>query len=155
MSNITASAVRRALKSLPKILDDTYVRILCNIDEDYLQMTIAALKWLPFSERPLTVQELAEASVINPDSQTIFDEDDRLRGPHDIFQVLSRLVTTSNEIISERSDYREGEIVEMIRLAHFSVKEYLISDRILLGPASLFATADGLASIPRIDDGLV
>lgn len=109
-------------------------------------MAIAALKWLAFSERPLTVQELAEASVINPDSEIPFEEDERLRDPHDILQVLSSLVTASNERVSESSDYRKGQAFEMIRLAHFSVKEYLISDRIRFGPASIFVTVDKVAN---------
>jgi ankyrin repeat protein len=129
---LKASAVRKALKSLPKTLDDTYARILLNIDPEYHQEAITALNWLAFSKRPLRIEELAEAVVINPQANPPFNPEDRLRNPHSILQILSSLVTISSRTDTDDfSDWEEPGEVEEIKLAHFSVKEYLTSDRVI------------------------
>ena len=52
------------LKNLPETLDDTYARILTEIDKSDLQEARSALQWLAFSNRPLRVEEVAEAAVV-------------------------------------------------------------------------------------------
>ena len=85
-----------------------------------------ALQWLAFSLRPLTLAEVAEAIVVRPDSGFV-NAEERLRDPHDILLICSSLV-----ILSEAGE---------LRLAHYSVKEFLVSERIRTGPASTFAMA--------------
>ena len=132
--------IRKALKNLPKTLDDTYARILVNIDMDYHQEALTALLWLAFSERPLRIDEVAEATAINPQSDLAFDPKERFPDPRDVLQILSSLVTVS----SKDDGYESPQLV--IRLAHFSVKEYLLSDRILSGPAPKFSITSILAN---------
>ena len=134
------SAIRRSLKNLPKTLDDTYARILTNIDEDYEQEARRALLWLAFSERPLDIDEVAEAAVVNPHSDRPFDPEERLRDSHAVLEILTSLVTVSPIV---NASYSRTWIV---RLAHFSVKEYLLSDRIQNGPASKFSATDVAAN---------
>jgi hypothetical protein len=87
-------ALLRALRSLPKTLDDTYERILLNIDEDYWAEAQRALVWLSFFQRPLTIAELAEAVVIDPDET--FDPDERFHSPErGILDILGGLVAGS------------------------------------------------------------
>ena len=107
-------------------MDETYRRILLQIDEDYRREAYVALQWLAFSLRPLTLAEVAEAIVVRPDSGFISAEE-RLRDPHDILLICSSLV-----LLSEAGE---------LRLAHYSVKEFLVSERIRTGPASIFAMA--------------
>ena len=122
--------ILRALKTLPKTLDETYQRILEDINERDHARATSALRWLMFSRRPLTVEELAEASILDPDSDELFDIDDRFENPRDILQVLSSLLTTSSEYSKILGINRlEYEKVEVVRIAHFSVQEYLLSDR--------------------------
>jgi hypothetical protein len=134
-----------ALDTLPKSLDETYERILEGIDERYRVRAARALQWPVFSERPLTVKELAEASIVNPDADTPFDIDDRFVNPLEILKGLSGLVTTSFSK-SRRLElgYDHGEIAEIVS-AHFSVQEYLLSDRIQPTLAQIFRT-EGFAS---------
>jgi ankyrin repeat domain-containing protein 50 len=127
---LKVGAIRKSLKNLPKTLDDTYARILTNIDEDYQREAISALLWLAFSERPLQIDEVAEAAVVNPQSDPPFSPEERLSDPHDVLQILAGLVT-----IYPKDDTSQSET----RLAHFSVKEYLLSDRILKSPVSNFS----------------
>ncbi|KAI9876330.1 MAG: hypothetical protein M1830_006749 [Pleopsidium flavum] len=123
---VSPAAVKRALKTLPKTLDATYARILTSIEDDYRESAHTALQWLAFSARPLRLEEVAEAVAVKPGCGLDF-VDDRLFDPYEILAICSSLVTISDES-SE------------IRLAHYSVKEYLTSERVLSGPASAFAT---------------
>ena len=124
--------VKMTLQTLPKTLDDTYERILLGIPLQYQQEAISALSWLVFGKRPFTVEELAEASVIDITS-TInrpFDANERLLDPGSIITTLSGLVS-----VTEATSKNEKA---KIRLAHFSVEEYLVSERIMNSPASAF-----------------
>lgn len=130
-------ALRKALRSLPKTLDDTYAQILCNIDEEYSQDAFKILQWLAYSARPLRIEEVAEVIAVEINGNPRFDPENRLPEPRDILTICSSLVTTAtSRVNSHKGDTYE---IEELRLAHFSVKEYLVSDRILAGPASRYA----------------
>lgn len=57
--------LRKALKSLPKTLDDTYARIVLSIDEEYTQDALKVLQWLAFSARPVRIEEVAEVVAVD------------------------------------------------------------------------------------------
>lgn len=76
-------------------MDDTYERILCNIDENHAEDALKVLQWLAFSARPLELQEVAEATAITLDDLPRFDPEDRLRHPTDILAVCSSLISVS------------------------------------------------------------
>ena len=69
--------IRKKIKSLPKTLDDTYARILTNIDDKYQKEATVALKFLAFAERALSIDELVEAMIIKPRSDNPFSPEDR------------------------------------------------------------------------------
>ena len=121
------NALRKTLKSLPKTLDDTYARILCNIDEEHSKDAFKILQWLAYSARPLRIKEVAEVVAVDIEGDSRFDPENRLREPRDVLTICSSLVT------------KEGE---KLRLAHFSVKEYLVSDRVQTGPASRYSVKE-------------
>ena len=123
--------MRKKLNSLPKDLEETYARILTEIHEDYREDALTALKWLTFSVRPLMLDELVEALLLSPSRQPAYDPEYRLSDPYDITQILPGLVTISTNTKSSR---------EEIRLAHFSVKEYLMGEKIQYEPTSYFGT---------------
>lgn len=50
----TVPRLRKALKELPRSLDETYERILSNIHEEHAEAAQAVLRWLLVSERPLS-----------------------------------------------------------------------------------------------------
>lgn len=126
------SLVRQKLKSLPKYLEETYSRILINIPEDYREDACTALRWLTFSERPLKLDELLEALLVVPSRDPPYNPEDRLSDPHGNLEILPGLVSISKGEDSES---------EGIRLAHFSVKEYLLSNKVRNGPTADFGTS--------------
>jgi hypothetical protein len=114
--------------------------MLNSIDDDCREQSILALQWLTFSARPLSVAEITEAIVINPREDPPFDFEDRLFDPTQILRFLPGLVT-----ITSTPWHYEGK--NEIKLAHASVKEYLISSRILEGPAKAFHITADIANL--------
>ena len=127
---VSVRDLRQALESLPKTLDDTYARILLNIDKQYnhyYRHILKIMQWLTFSARPLQLEELAEIVAIDTDETPRFDPERRWPEPRDILMMCSSLVTST-----------EGAKA-FVRLAHFSVKEYLVSNRIQFGIAARYS----------------
>ncbi|KAI0379596.1 hypothetical protein F5Y04DRAFT_290200 [Hypomontagnella monticulosa] len=128
----------KALESLPRTLEETYDRILCSIDEDRYEIALRILQWLSYSIRPLRLEELADVVAVNVKSDPRFDPELRFSEPRDMLTICSSLVTLS----TNAEDGSGGEAAEQIRLAHLSVREYLISDRILVGKAARYSVQD-------------
>lgn len=142
---IKPSAVRKALTSLPKSLDDTYERILCNIDQEHAEDALKVLIWLAFSARPLVAQEVAEATAITLDGSPSFNPEDRLRHPTDILAICSSLISVSSRPsdLSLESSLRESSTHHYeVRLAHDSVKEFLLSERIKGTNAAFYSISE-------------
>jgi hypothetical protein len=118
-------------------LDDTYDRILLSIGEEYAQDTLRVLQWLAFSARSLRIEEAAEVIALNSECDIRFEPERRLTDPRDLLIICSSLVVISPATIKNSYDIEEE--VEELKLAHFSVKEYLVSKRIQAGPASKFS----------------
>jgi ankyrin repeat protein len=144
---LKASLIRQALKNLPRTLDETYTRLFLDIDPNYQQDAKYALAWLAFSERPLQLTELAEAIAIDPKSNRPFDPEERFPDPESVFQILSSLITVSSDDNWDQAFASPDTSCSAVtvQLAHFSVKEYLVSDRILQGPARYFAASTSIA----------
>jgi hypothetical protein len=96
---LKVSLIRKALRDLPKTLDDTYSRLFLEIDDAYREEAMKAMLWLAFSDRPLLLEELAEAIVIRPLSHPPFDPEERFPDPESVLQILSSLVSTMQEEI--------------------------------------------------------
>lgn len=131
--------LRKALNDLPESLDETYARILNDIPKENAEEAHVMLQWLTHSKRPLTVTELSEVVVINSNRDPWVDCEARFPDPvQDTLSILSSLVTT------ETDSYDTEKC--MIRFAHFSVQEYLVSDRILLSqPVRQYAIRQEIA----------
>jgi ankyrin repeat protein len=139
---LNRAMLRKQLATLPPTLDKTYERILGSIPEEYSSYAIRLLRWLAFSVRPLLLEELAEAVAIDPERNTPFDRDEVLEDPSDILEICSSLVVltviSSNEVTA---DYDlSPRNCEALVLAHYSVQEYLTSERCLQGPMARFGT---------------
>jgi len=87
------SDVQKALKTLPRTLDETYDRILQNIPAEHYEYTRTAIQALLVSFRPLTVKELAEALTVNYEKE-LFDFKDRFWDPHDVLEFCSTLISS-------------------------------------------------------------
>ncbi|KAF8503966.1 hypothetical protein JB92DRAFT_795411 [Gautieria morchelliformis] len=142
----TPAALKKALTCLPKTLNETYDRILAAIDEDDKQGALSLLQWLAFSFDTLSMDQAVDVIATDPDAidEPLFDLSRRLRDPRDILTICSSLVTiTSQEDRSNKGniDHHGDRVLSTgagkIRLAHFSVREYLISEHLRLSMATL------------------
>ncbi|KAH6646793.1 hypothetical protein BKA67DRAFT_611497, partial [Truncatella angustata] len=120
----------KALEDLPRTLDETYERILANIPSAHKYYTIRILQFLTYSETPLRLDEAVDAIAVDiGEDATVrsrFDPQDRLPVPQEITRYCSSLII----LVEREGKYNEERIVEEVQLAHFSVKDYLTSNRL-------------------------
>jgi len=117
------SSLRKALNELPSTLDDTYERALEGIPKEKRQHAHRLFQCLVAAIRPLHVEELAEIFTIEFDAEAgpILSEGWRPENPEEaILSACSTLIA----IIEDKGS-------EIVQFSHFSVKEFLTSDRLL------------------------
>lgn len=140
---LSVSVLRHALRTLPETLEETYDRVLMDIPREYHREAYSALQILSVAGNCVSVADVAEAVAVDRTSCT-FDPENRLADPFDIVEVLSTLITYSSSQIALRHEkplhghFPGAERATEIRLAHYSVKEYLQSDRIRSKSTSKF-----------------
>jgi hypothetical protein len=110
------------LDDLPKTLEETYGRTLLGIDEEKREYAQRLFRCLTVSIRPLRVEELAEILAIR------FDKTE-----HPTFKAAWRPENAEEAVISACSSLiavvgREGS--QVVQFSHFSVKEFLTSERL-------------------------
>jgi hypothetical protein len=127
--------LRNSLATLPQTLDQTYDRILSAISKEDCVYAMRILQWLTFSARPLSVTEVAEVVAIDVTRDLAFNRDEVLVDPLEALDICSSLVT----IMKNEEDGRLGSTQQIIALAHYSVQEYLVSDRIRQGSAKQYS----------------
>ena len=119
------ASIRQTLNQLPKSLDETYVRVLSQIPQSNQEHAHRMLQCLVVAVRPLLVEELAELLAFEfdaalggiPKYRAAWRLDDQTQA---VLSTCSSLVTIINE-------HRYGHRVQF---SHFSVKEFLMSDRL-------------------------
>ena len=121
----TASHLYTCLQSLPRDLDEAYDRMLSS-NEVYAHNARRIVSLLSFSNRPLKVAEVADAYAIDLDKRH-FNPEDRLLDIASIKEICGGLV----EISVKKDEKKGGQADSVARISHFSVQEYLESDRIL------------------------
>lgn len=120
-----SSSASQSLSLFPKTLDDTYARILCSIDEDYRKYALKIFQWLVYSMRPLWIEEIVEVIAVDPETYPRFDPGRRFPDPEEIVAICPSLITT----VICLNRWGNSTSTE-IKLAHFSVQEYLVSERV-------------------------
>ena len=110
---------------LPETLDGTYERTLQEIKQANRESAQRLLFCVAAASRPLRVEELAEIIAFDFNSGTIpkFHKDWRLKNP--VEAVLSACSTLLS-IVNVNTD---GGTSRVVRFAHFTVKEFLMSRR--------------------------
>ena len=114
--------IRRALGDLPRSLDETYERILFSIGEERWEYAQRLFQCLAVSFRPLGVDELAEILVIQFDVGTLPNYDATLR-PEDSEEAILSTCSSLVAIVDVNGS-------PVVQFSHFSVKEYLTSERL-------------------------
>jgi len=116
------SSIRKVLDELPTTLDDTYERALQGIPKEKRQHARHLFQCLVAAIRPLRVEELAEIFTIKFDAGSVPGLMEGWRPENPEESVLS----TCSTLIAVIED--EGS--KIVQFSHFSVKEFLTSDRL-------------------------
>jgi ankyrin repeat protein len=154
------ASIRDTLNQLPISLDDTYLRVLSQIPQANQSHAHRMLQCLVVAVRPLRVEELAELLAFEfdmaqggiPKYRPALRLDDQTQA---VLSTCSSLVTIINEHGSGR---------QVVQFSHFSVKEFLVSNRlasflgdisryhIRLGSAHTILTQACLGLLLHLDD---
>ncbi|KAL1641938.1 hypothetical protein SLS58_005774 [Diplodia intermedia] len=108
-------SLRERLNSLPETLDATYDRIIQDMLKRKQKGAITLLQFLAFAQWPIRLAEAVDIVAVDPSSSPPFDPENRMPDPLEVATLCSSLVSVDRVYLS---------------LAHYSVKEYLISDRL-------------------------
>jgi hypothetical protein len=126
LSQCFPSSIRSAVMELPTTLDDTYERILQGIPRQKRQHAYRLFQCMIAALRPLRVEELAEILAIkfDLDAAAKLEEGWRPENPEeDVLSACSTLIA----IIDDNG-------AKIVQFSHFSVKEFLTSDRLQMSP---------------------
>jgi hypothetical protein len=118
------------LERLPKTFDETYERVLKDINEDNRGHARRLLHCLAVAIRPLRVEELAEILTFDFDSTQggipTFHESWRRKDQEEA------VLSTCSSLIAVVDHYKWGNgVFRVVQFTHFSVKEFLTSDRLV------------------------
>ena len=123
--------VQRIVEGMPLGLDQTYERnwkSIQELPELDRNRALDILRWLTFGIRPLTVQELVEALIIEIDEDSeAFCEDD-LPADIDVEYIHNEIKGLCRSFIDIRDETGNTPLrMNTVHLAHASVREYLIT----------------------------
>jgi ankyrin repeat protein len=102
--------------------------MLQSIPEEQKDDAIKLLQLLTYSDEPLDLEEAVDAIAVNFTAEPFFDPKYRTPIPSDIIISCSSLVTIECVHRTSHNDYRQ-----ILQLAHFSVQQYLKSDKVYSG----------------------
>ena len=122
--------IQRILKELPMTLDETYERILLEIDKEKREHAIRIFQCLAFSRRPLRAKELAEVLAIQFDTTIpTLNTSFRPKDAHEaVLSTCSSLVTITK--LGDHHDDDDRDDTGLLQFSHYSVKEFLTSERL-------------------------
>jgi hypothetical protein len=126
---------------LPKDLDKTYERMLDNIENESAAGARDArrvLTLLCFAPRPLTVPELLHGIAVDLEEPSNLNRQRLLAGgADDLMEICPGLIDFG--VKESNSDSVDEKPIMTVRIAHFSVQEYLESSRIKKQNVASFA----------------
>lgn len=106
-------------------MDETYERLLSNIDGCYINDTRRILELVCFSPRPLLVEELADAYAVDLKNLCL-DPDRRMLDAESIRELCPGLV----QVMPVVDSANEGKIKSTVCIAHSSLQKYLIREQV-------------------------
>ncbi len=120
------ASIRQTLDQLPKSLDETYLRVLSQIPQANQAHAHRMLQCLVVAVRPIRVEELAEILAF---------EFDAAQGGIPKYRAAWRLDDQTQAVLSTCSSlvtiiHDPWDDCQVVQFSHFSVKEFLISNRL-------------------------
>ncbi len=152
------ASIRQTLDQLPESLDETYARVLRQIPKANQAHAHRMLQCIMVAVRPLHVEELAE--VLAFDFDTAQGAVPRYRAGWQLNEQEQAVLSTCSSLIAVVDIYGW----QFVQFSHFSVKEFLMSDRltsslgdfsryqILPGPAHTILAQACLGCLLHLDD---
>ena len=131
LSRCLPPRIRRALNELPKTLDETYECTLERIDDAKWEYAMRLFQCITVTSRPLQVREVAEFLAFDFEDGAVPRYDSSWR-PEDPENAVLSTCSSLLAIVDVQGS-------KVIQFSHYSVKEFLTSDRI----------ADGRKSVSR------
>ena len=125
------SSVRRTLEELPESLDGTYERIVKDIKKANRADAYRMLQCLTVAIRPLSVAELAELLAFEFDSAK--EGTPKLNTDWRWKDHEQAVLSTCSSLITIVGSGGSG----VVQFSHFSVKEFLLSDRLVTSPKDI------------------
>ena len=124
-------SVRRTLNELPDSLDETYERLMMDIKRANQVHAYRMLQCLTVAVRPLSVAELAELLAfdfdVGKDGIPLLNSDWRWEDHEQaVLSTCSSLITVV-----------PGDESPVVQFSHFSVKEFLMSDRLAMSTGDI------------------
>ena len=129
----------KVLHSLPESLDETYERMLCNVDKILVEDAQRILTLLCFAVRPLKVRELIDGIAVEIHGSKGLNRKRRLQDADDILRICPGLIEIGQDATQAEKTYEKEEYTPTVRIAHYSVQEYLRSERIRQQKAANFS----------------
>src|SRR5271156_2689596 len=124
---LTYRSIQEVLAPIPTTLDETYSRILRSIPDKDKPYATRLLQFLTYSERPIKIKEAVDAIAVVVNGDQYFNPKDRMPDPQEISYYCSNLVVV---VPTKTNSYDQDDEYMELQLAHFSVKEYLTSNRL-------------------------
>ena len=113
--------------------------MLCNIDDYLIKDARRILTLLCFAPRPLTVREVIDGVAVELNNSIGLNRKRRLQDSNDIREICIGFIDIGLGADHTSETYREEELTPTVRIAHFSVQEYLESERIQYQKAAIFS----------------
>ena len=117
------------LKTLPATLNDTYTRILINIDLAPRKPLIKAFRWMIYASKALSLAEMVDILAIDVTANPRFSPKRRLIEQEDVVRICSQLIEF-HPLAGQNREQPNGSV----HFIHLSVLEYLMSAQNSIAP---------------------
>lgn len=150
---LKTSLNRRSAHKPAKIFGCHDSRILGNVPDMYRRELRAVLILLSFSTRSITIQEVAEATAVDREEQSL-TTGNQFGDPFDLLEVCSSLVSLTDVPGGTSSQLRSEDMYQYtptprdhkcIQFTHISVKKYMLPSRTKKSIPTPFSINDSLS----------
>ncbi|KUL83371.1 hypothetical protein ZTR_11270 [Talaromyces verruculosus] len=138
LSRVRTAISTDLLRGLPKGLEETFESGLLKLEDDDRMIALEILRWLMYSRRPLSLEELVEAIAVNPGMTNLTQvQKAKVRRASDIFEICGSLV-------------RQSKLSGKLSLAHYSIYEWLSSPQLATGLPNQFHLDSDVSNISML-----